>query len=149
MTNTPGKNLMFNKSQIGRTCHTSPALTSDDFASGNFTQKSLSLQIDTHRQKTILERASVSSNNRFMARLRSVTLTHSGSWLNVWPSQPLGLSLLPQVFWMEGRGGEEDEEEEEEEEREEGRGERDREGEREKERAGVDKLPKARKILRA
>jgi hypothetical protein len=76
----------------------SPALTSDDFASGNFTQMSLSLQIDTHRQKTILERASVSSNHRFMAGLRSVTLPHSGSWLNVWPSQSLGLSLLPQVF---------------------------------------------------
>jgi hypothetical protein len=63
----------------------------------NFSQKSLSRIIDNRHQNNLLENASDICSS---ARLKSLTLSFAGAWLNVVPSRTLGLSLQPIHFQL-------------------------------------------------
>ena len=58
-------------------------------------QRDLSRTIDRHSQEKLLAE---SSDQRTEARLRSLTLPHAGDFLEVTPSQSLGLAMHPQDF---------------------------------------------------
>jgi hypothetical protein len=77
-----------------------PDLTFDNLKSKSSSQNSLSHMTDSNTQKLLLEN---SPNPQTSARLRSVTLPHSGSRLNVVPFQTLSLSLLPTHFQIASR----------------------------------------------
>ena len=59
-----------------------------------FTQHSLSQEIDSHSFKDLLE----SANIRNKARLNSLSLPHAGDWLDVIPSPALNLNLNTRSF---------------------------------------------------
>ena len=62
------------------------------------TQRDISLRIDTHNTQTFLTQTRDSGSVRDAARLNSLGLPNSGSWLNVIPSPTLGLHLKSPEF---------------------------------------------------
>ena len=58
-------------------------------------QKALSLRIDIVNKEAVLDSM---TSVRDMARMNSLGARHSGDWLNVIPSQALGLHLRPEEF---------------------------------------------------
>ena len=65
-------------------------------------QRQLGVKVDKEQEKKRLE-AMEEGDTEDMARLKSLTLPHSGDWLNVVPSSALGLHLRPQEFVMVAR----------------------------------------------
>ena len=59
------------------------------------TQKVISLKVDLHLQLTLLDSL---TELRDKARMASLSLSHTGDWLNVVPSHSLGLHLRPREF---------------------------------------------------
>ena len=59
-------------------------------------------KVDREQQRKREEMAE-DGNNEEKARLKSLTLPHSGNWLNMVPSTALGLHLRPQEFVMVAR----------------------------------------------
>ena len=57
------------------------------------TQKAISLKIDLCKQQLLTEHITTTGVQRDIARLASLTLPHTGDWLNVVPSPNLGLHL--------------------------------------------------------
>jgi hypothetical protein len=72
-----------------------PDTSFEDLGANNTTQNRFSAAIDIHRQSQLLTNA---TDERFRARLLSLTLPFAGSWLNAIPSKTLSLNLLPQEF---------------------------------------------------
>ena len=65
-------------------------------------QRKLGLKVDREQQRKREEMAE-DGNSEEKARLKSLTLPHSGDWLNVVPSTALGLHLRPQEFVLVAR----------------------------------------------
>ena len=61
-------------------------------------QKMASLKVDKKNQSFLSNLIAESGNLRDIARFSSLGLPHSGSWLSVVPSPPLGLHLRPAEF---------------------------------------------------
>ena len=62
------------------------------------TQREISMRIDTHSNQIFLINTRDSGSMRDMARINSLGLANSGSWLNVLPSPMLGLHLKKEEF---------------------------------------------------
>ena len=65
-------------------------------------QRQLGVKVDKEQERRRLEMVE-EGNMEEMARFKSLTLPHSGDWLNVVPSSALGLHLRPQEFVMVAR----------------------------------------------
>ena len=65
-------------------------------------QRHLGAKVDKEQERKRLELVEEGDTEE-MARLKSLTLPHSGDWLNVVPSSALGLHLRPQEFVMVAR----------------------------------------------
>ena len=70
--------------------------TSADLLPPNFTQQSLSKEIDTHQHNILVNEAS----GRDKARLLSLSLPHAGDWLDAAPSSSLNLNFDSRSFGM-------------------------------------------------
>ena len=70
--------------------HSSEAFTSEELLPPNLDQHSLSRDIDSNFGEILLDKASA----RDSARLRSLSLSHTGDWLDAVPSPSLGLHLV-------------------------------------------------------
>ena len=61
------------------------------------TQRQMSVKVDLHQQKKLMDMVG-EGEEREQARLLSVTLDHTGDWLNTPPLKALGLHLRSSEF---------------------------------------------------
>ena len=62
------------------------------------TQKQLSARIDLSQQQRLSDQVQASGDERQVARLKCLSLPHSGDWLNCCPIASLGLRIPPMEF---------------------------------------------------